>query len=175
MIPDPPSPPPEDAGGSPVDAIRAQYPGLSTEMAAALALAEKLDAMRKRKRAKEKHPDAAVAARNDAHCLETMAEGTTAEGRSWVEQARTTLGVMDHAASVDLIATLYRTGAVLVHVCKIADDGADGQTSNHVIVEFPADPDARKRLLALQDQLAQKEGLEGDPEDGQRYGLIWFD
>jgi len=140
-----------------------------------LALAEKLAVVRKQKRAQEKHPDAEAAARTDAACLTIMTQGTTADGRTWAEQARTTLGVMRHSASVGLITTLYRLGAVAVHVCKLEDDGDDAQTSNHVVVELPSDPTVRSRLLALIDELAIKEGLEGDPEDGQRYGLIWFD
>jgi hypothetical protein len=123
---------------------------------------------REQRRQPEQHvPDPARGAALDAFCAELLRKGDVRDARELLQDPKARLGVKDRRASRALLETLERKGATRVWACDIQTevDGACG--TSHLVVELPTDVDPRAALLACVGRNARKQGLDGDPDDGQ--------
>jgi hypothetical protein len=82
------------------------------------------------------------------------------------------------ALGLAFIEELYAAGARTVSVPgDTIDPGTDDYPahSDTLIVRLPKDPEARKRLLEIANREAEREGMEGEPDEGQSEVRLWWD
>ena len=108
-------------------------------------------------------------------CRQLIANGLHADAPIWIKNPKHTLGEMDHKASNKLVQKLTRAGASRIFVCEIANYGEEGQNSGHLVVELSKTRTLRPKLLEYIARLAQEEGFDGDPDDGQDYAYVKLD
>lgn len=120
-----------------------------------------------RRNRKQHVPDPARAIALDAFCDELLRKGDVCDAREWLQDPKARMGELDRRASRALLATLERKGATRVWACDIQTevDGMSG--TSHLVVELPADADARAALLGYLARNAHRQGFDGDPDDGQ--------
>jgi hypothetical protein len=105
--------------------------------------------------------------------------GRVAPAREWLTAAAATsernLGEMDAALSLEMVTHLHNLGAADVLAVEIEDiPGSEDQTSNHLLVQLPAEPETRARLFAFGRQNAKERGFDGEFDYGQEYLWMWL-
>jgi hypothetical protein len=113
------------------------------------------------------------AARTQAFVQERLA-GPTAGAREWLRGAsdasRRNLGEMDTDVSIELVEHLHDLGSGNVLAVDITDiTGCDDQTTNHVLVQLPDDPESRARVFSLCNALTKEQGFDAEPDHGQEF------
>jgi hypothetical protein len=109
----------------------------------------------------------------DLQCEDAMAKPEHEDLAEWRKTGRpVVLGELDEKSSGAIVSDLLAAGAVRVVATEVAKDPQRGLDTNWIVAEIPTDPGARKKLFALFDRLADKDGWDPTPDVGQRYQLL---
>jgi hypothetical protein len=84
------------------------------------------------------------------------------------------------AATVAFVDSLYQLGADTVYVLNVSQEPdrireEGGPYADALLVRLPGERTVRDRLFAIQAREARREGLDPDPDRGQRYLYFWWD
>jgi hypothetical protein len=105
--------------------------------------------------------------------IEQLLASDHTEAREWLRAAPGSyrnLGELEPDASLQLVEKLYEMGAAEVIAVEIARmPGSEDQTTNHVLVRLPLDPETRTRLFAFENEHAESEGFDGEADRGQQF------
>jgi hypothetical protein len=112
-------------------------------------------------------PDPARAVALDAFCGELLRKGDVRDAGEWLQDPKARLGEKDRRASRALLATLERKGATRVWACAIQVETDGSSWTSDLVVELPDFAQARAALLSYLARNAEKQGFDGDPDDGQ--------
>ena len=117
------------------------------------------------------------AAKLDRDAEKALAEEKMSEAREWLkgEPGRTIYNLGDQAAPT--VESLYAMGATKVS-CGATAEGDGGKIAVLVVVELPADPDARAKLIDWANTTDKKlngEDAEVIKDVGQKYVTVNFD
>jgi hypothetical protein len=108
----------------------------------------------------------------EAQFLRKMLRSRKAEALEWLNaqtsKSMRNLGEMEHKPSVALVRRLYKAGAAKVLAVEISS-WPEGETSSDLLVELPEDDALREQLFAVQREIAEPQGFEGDEDHGQQY------
>jgi hypothetical protein len=106
--------------------------------------------------------------------IDRMLASRNADAREWLRGApegnNRTLGEMGSDLASEFVERLYKLGASKVLAVEIEDiPGTADQTTNHLLVELPQNPEARASLFEFENQHAEVEGFDGEVDLGQQY------
>lgn len=126
---------------------------------------------KKMKRSEEvKHqPDPERGKTLDDFCLKLLNGPDVADAYQWISQGHNTLGELDRTESKKLISRLKRYQCPRVAACEIEQFRPGEENTGHLVVELPKHAPERKRAIAFLGSIAQEQGFDPDPDDGQNY------
>jgi len=121
-------------------------------------------------------PNADRARENDEFCRGLMGRGKCADAVEWIrEKGHRTLGERSPGGSRRLVDRFVSIGCPKIYACEIGVDDDGEENTGHLVVELPKTPAERVKTLKAISRLASQQGLQGDPDDGQRYAYIKLD
>jgi hypothetical protein len=113
---------------------------------------------------------------NDDICKGILSSGKVREAREWFKSGRCFLGEGDdEEGSIELVKSLYKAGAAKVWVFDINIDESGEQYSGRLIVEMPKDPEKRKKIFSICDEIAENLGFDPEEDCSQQYRLLMLD
>jgi len=103
----------------------------------------------------------------------------TEEALQWLKGATRkqirTLGQDETAAeSIQLVEELYAAGAVTVLAVEI-DRYDEGENAGKLLIELSDDAQDREMVLRIVTKIAESQGFDAEPDDGQRYAFVMLD
>jgi hypothetical protein len=125
-------------------------------------------------RSNERRPDVSGVEANERAFVEDLLSGKTSEALAWLlegrDGAKRGLGEMGAAMSREFVEKWYEIGAVGAWAVQIEVSPFDGdETTNHLLVELPQEQRKREKLFELEREHARSQGLDGEPDRGQRF------
>lgn len=104
----------------------------------------------------------------------------TREALGWLKEDQTgmqrTLGEgLPAKESIQFVQAFYDAGAQQVLAVKIDDYGHGMENTGKIVIQLPDAPDQRAALLAKAGEIAQSQGFDAEPDNGQRYVFLMLD
>lgn len=131
------------------------------------------DDTRRREEEAKRRASMSPAERLDRTCEDAMAKSEPQDLSEWRQKGRPiVLGELDEKTSSAIVNDLFGAGAVRVVATEVTRDPQRGLDTNWIVAEIPKDPAARRKLFAIFDRLAAKDGWDPTPDIGQRYQLL---
>lgn len=111
----------------------------------------------------------------DEFCKKMIHGECVEDAFSWIDRAPNTLGEMSRASSRQLVSKLRALGCPSLFACEVQSFDAKYQNTGHLVVELPVVPEQRIRVRAILGRIAERQGYDRDPDDGQRFQYAKLD
>ena len=103
----------------------------------------------------------------------------TKEALGWLEGSTRkkphTLGEDESTANaIQLVEEIYAAGAVQVLAVEI-DSYDEGENTGKLVIELPANAQDREMVLGIAGKIAESQGFDPEPDNGQRYVFVMLD